>query len=308
MDLLMYVPAAAVAPVPFFWGLNFQGNHTVAADPGIILPRPLVEGPGTPRPKPLKEFNRGDQVDRWQVEWVISQGYGTATAWYEEIDPDFDDGFKNGVHALFPGLEAKRDETTWGSVAAWAWGLRVGMDYLELEPWCDARFVALHGHSRLGKAALWAGAQDERFSVVISNNSGCGGAALSKRCFGETVGRINSSFPHWFAGNYKQWNGRESEMPYDQHQLLALVAPRALLVGSAEEDKWADPDGELIAAQKASPAFELLGAKGLPEDWKRENFAVSSGNPGYWQRPGKHDVTGDDWKRWTQFAKTTWGK
>ncbi len=308
MDVLIYVPAAATGPVPFFWGLNFQGNHTISADPGFLPPRPLVAGEGTPRPKPLKEFARGDQADRWQVEWVVSQGYGTATAWYEEIDPDYDDGFKNGVHALFPEIEAKRDDTTWGSLAAWAWGLRVGMDYLELEPWCDARWVALHGHSRLGKATVWAGAQDDRFSVVISNNSGCGGAALSKRWFGETVGRINTAFPHWFCGNYKQWNGREAEMPYDQHELLALVAPRGLLVGSAEDDKWADPEGELIGAQKASPAFELLGEKGLAADWKRENFAVSEGNPAYWQRPGKHDVTADDWKRWTQFTNARWGK
>ena len=308
MDILMYVPAAATGPVPFFWGLNFQGNHTVAGDPGILMPRPLSPGPGTPRSKPLPEFARGDQAERWQIEWVLSQGYGTATAWYEEIDPDYDDGFKNGVHALFPDLEAKRDGTSWGSLAAWAWGLRVGMDYLEMEPGCDARYVAVHGHSRLGKATLWAGAQDERFSVVISNNSGCGGAALSKRWFGETVGRINTAFPHWFAGNYKQWNGKEEEMPYDQHELLALVAPRSLLVGSAEDDLWADPEGERLAVLAASPAFELLGEKGLAQDFKRQNFAVSTGNPAYWQRPGKHDVMADDWKRWTAFTKERWGK
>lgn len=308
MDVLLYVPAAAGGPVPFFWGLNFQGNHTVSLDPGIQLPRKLEEGPGKARAKPLKEFARGAQADRWQVEWVLSQGYGTATAWYEDIDPDYDDGFKNGVHALFPDIEAKRDGTTWGSLAAWAWALSLGMDYLEKESWCDARYVALHGHSRLGKAAIWAGAQDERFDVVISNNSGCGGAALSKREFGETVGRINTSFPHWFAGSFKQWNGREAAMPFDQHQLLALVAPRGLLVCSAEEDKWADPEGELTATKQASPAFELYGAKGLPPETTRVNLAVSASNPGYWQRPGKHDVTDLDWKRWTAFAKERWGK
>ena len=158
------------------------------------------------------------------------------------------------------------------------------------------------------RAPLRAGAQDERFDVVISNNSGCGGAALSKRCFGETVGRINTSFPHWFAGNFKQWNGREAEMPYDQHELLALVAPRGLLVCSAEEDQWADPEGELQATKQASPAFVLLGQTGLEAGFKRENLAVSPGNPGYWQRPGKHDVTVDDWKRWTGFVKARWGK
>ena len=306
MTVLLYVPAPATGPVPFFWGLNFQGNHTVSADPGILMPPALATSPKAPKPKPPEP--RGSQTERWQVEWVLSQGYGTATAWYEEIDPDYADGFKNGVHALFPQTEAGRDGTTWGSLAAWAWGLRVGMDYLAAEPWCDARYVALHGHSRLGKAALWAGAQDERFSVVISNNSGCGGAALSKRCFGETLGRINTSFPHWFAGNFQQWNGREEALPFDQHQLLALVAPRGLLVGSAEEDLWADPEGEWSAARQASPAFVLLGETGVAADLKRVNFAVSTGNPACWQRPGKHDVTDRDWQRWTAFAKARWGK
>jgi hypothetical protein len=308
MDVLLYVPAAASGPVPFFWGLNFQGNHTVSADPGILLARPPVEPAGVVRARPLKEFARGDQATRWQVEQVLARGYGTATAWYEDIDPDYDDGFKNGVHALYPDIEAKRDGSTWGSLAAWAWGLRVGMDYLEQEAWCDARRVALHGHSRLGKAAVWAGAQDERFSVVISNDSGCGGAALSKRFFGETVGRINTSFPHWFCRHYHQWNGREPEMTFDQHQLLALVAPRGLLVGSAEDDAWADPEGELQAAVAASSAFTLLGEQGLEPGWKRINAAISRGNPAHWQRAGKHDVMPADWERWMTFAKARWNK
>jgi len=309
MDVLLYVPAAAKGPVPFFWGLNFNGNHTVSQDPGILPARVPLEEPGaTPRPRPFKNMERGVQESLWQVEYVISQGFGTATAWYEDIDPDYDDGFKNGVHALYPAVESTRDGSTWGSLAAWAWGLRVGMDYLEKEPWCDAGKVALHGFSRLGKATVWAGAQDGRFSVVISNDSGCGGAALGKRFFGETVGRINSSFPHWFCANYHQWNGREAEMAFDQHELLALIAPRGLLVGSAEEDHWADPEGEMLSAKAASPAFTLLGEKGLAPDWKRENFAISQGNPVHWQRPGKHDVTGLDWERWVGFVKTRWSK
>lgn len=307
MEMLLYVPAGITAPVPFFWGLNFQGNHTISTDPGIHLPPdlpPAPEGAG----KAVPPAERGAQSTRWQVEWVLSQGYGTATAWYAEVDPDYHDGFKNGVHALFPEVEAQREGSTWGSVAAWAWALRGGMDYLEQETWCDARAVAVHGHSRLGKTALWAGALDERFSIVISNNSGCGGAALSKRCFGETVGRINTVFPHWFASNYHQWNGREPEMPFDQHQLLALVAPRGLLVGSAEGDAWADPQGEFLAAREASPAFVLLGEPGFAKEAIRSNEVENAGNPVHWQRPGKHDVMESDWKQWTRFAKTRWGK
>ncbi|RYD37796.1 MAG: acetylxylan esterase, partial [Verrucomicrobiaceae bacterium] len=181
MNLLIYTPASASAqsPVPFFLGLNFEGNPSVCEDPQI-LPRmepaagQLANGQPAPAAKPAEP---GSQTSRWQVEWLVSQGFGTATAWYWDIDPDYDDGFKNGVHALYPDLEKSRTGESWGSLAAWAWGLRLGMDYLEKEPLCDAKHVALHGHSRLGKSALWAGANDERFSLVISNESGCGGAA-----------------------------------------------------------------------------------------------------------------------------------
>lgn len=302
-DLLLYSPADAKGPVPFFWGLNFQGNPSVCEDPGIlprIDPKPgdLVDGKPAPEAKPVPP---GSQAGRWQVEWLISQGYGTATAWYWDIDPDYDDGFKNGVHAAYPELEKSRDGGSWGSLATWAWGLRAGMDFLEKEPLCDAKKVALHGHSRLGKTALWAGALDDRFSIVISNESGCGGAALSKRAYGETVDRINRSFPHWFCRDFRQWSGREAEMPFDQHQLLALIAPRALFVGSAEEDQWSDPTGERLALEGAAPAFFLTAG---PEK--------SEVNPGlqarqrYFIRPGKHDVMDSDWQAWVDFARTVW--
>ena len=303
INLLIYLPTQVKAPIPLFLGLNFYGNHTVHSDEGIVIPRSWSRNNvefGITSNRPTPE-SRGVRSSRWEVDSILNSGFGLATIYYGDIDPDFDDGFSNGVHSL---LDADTDTAMLSSISAWAWGLSKAMDLFEQERSIDHRRVIVLGHSRLGKTSLWAGAKDERFAMVISNNSGCGGAALSRRRFGETINRINHSFPHWFCNNFNQYNNQEDLLPFDQHSLIALMAPRPVYVASASEDRWADPRGEFMAARAAAPVYNLYQKETLENAQMPDvNSPLSTGSIGYHLRDGKHDINLYDWSQYIEFAR-----
>ena len=302
-EILLFVPNAAARPVPAFLGLNFDGNHAIHADPAIRLSTAwMADGPGVVGHR-ATEASRGTDAAAWPVERILDRGYALATIYYGDLEPDRADGWKEGVRArIGPGTRGGFAPNDWGAIGAWSWGLSRALDTLLTAADVDGHRVAVIGHSRLGKTALWAGASDERFAMVVSNNSGEGGAALARRKFGERTEDITRVFPHWFCGRYRTYALKEETLPVDQHELLALVAPRPLYVASATEDLWADPRGEFLSAKAAEPVFRLLGRGGLGvSEWPAPDLPVGDGI-GYHLRRGKHALTAYDWEQYLDFA------
>jgi len=303
VNLLIYLPKNA-GRVPVFAGYNFDGNQTVADDPDIYITDSWIrEDPesGIVNNR-ATEKSRGTDKEAWQVDKIISSGYGLVTLFYGDVDPDRND-FSDGVHPLlYQKGQAMPLPDEWGSISAWAWGLSRVMDYLEKDPDIDASKVAVMGHSRLGKTSLWAGALDQRFAIVISNNSGCGGAALSRRIYGETLGGMNQYFKHWLCDNCSKFDSNVNELPVDQHMLIALIAPRPVYIASAQDDLWADPKGEYLGGYYASPVYALFGKKGLSSPEMPAFNTPVMNTVGYHIRTGKHAVTAYDWDQYIRFA------
>lgn len=306
LNLLVYVPNARKGPVPAFLGLNFEGNHAISTDPGIRLSERWLANTksGSVTNNRATAAARGSEASRWPVEKILRRGYAVATVYCGDLEPDFAQGWQQGVRAAFSpaGTNTVFKPDDWGAIGAWAWGLSRALDALQRDPDVNSYRVAVIGHSRLGKTALWAGAQDERFAMVISNESGEGGAALARRPIGETTAAITSRFPHWFCPSFKDYAGREDTMPTDQHELLALVAPRPLYVASAEEDRWADPRGEFLSAKAAGPVYALFGKAGLGVTEMPGTNQPIGDSIRYHIRAGKHDVTDYDWEQYLAFA------
>jgi hypothetical protein len=306
IDLLIYLPNSAKGPVPAILGLNFWGNHAIHPDPGIRITESWIEDRTSyvdlsgVRDHRATEATRGVNAKHWPVDEILGRGYALATMYREDVAADHEPYFHTGVHALFPELQ--QGEDNFGCIAAWAWSLSRALDAIEQEPAIDSRRVAVFGFSRLGKAAVWAGATDERFAMVLSNESGAGGAKLFRRGVGEDIARLTTVFPHWYARAFRKHAGRDRELPFDQHLVLSLVAPRPLYIASALDDTMADPRGEFESARLASAVYRLHGKEGLPADqWPAPDTPVH-GTIGYHVRQGRHDVMPYDWQQYLAFA------
>ena len=298
MDLLVYLPAAARKPVPLLLNLGFGANSSTVDDPGIKA------GEVWGRDKKKVPASQGRSFGRINVLPLLDAGIGFATVYYGDIDPDFDGGIPNGVRALYlkPG-QTQPAPNEWGSIGAWAWGLSRAVDYLETDKGVDAKRVAIFGISRLGKTVLWAGAHDPRIALVIASCSGEGGAALSRRNYGETVKHLvaPTRYPYQFAANYQKYADDLSKQPEEAHLLISLIAPRPLLLQTGDTDFWSDPKGEFLAAVAAEPVYRLLGQKGLGTDQMPAAGRPIMNTLGYYMHAGGHGTIPSDWEQFIKF-------
>ena len=307
-DLLLYVPEKATSPVPVFFGLNFKGNHGCTDEQDVRMTPDCSDKQKKASvicqtPEFFDDSERGIQSHRWCFEEVIKRGYACATICYEDIFPDRPDGWEDSCFSLFGDFK-KYDgfHEKYSAIGAWAWGISRAADFLESSPYIDSGRMLLHGHSRLGKTSLWAGALDDRFQLVISNDSGCLGAALSHRMFGENFFILVNFRPHWFVKNARKYITKEDTMPFDQHYLLALTAPRPLAVASAVLDINADPAGEFASSVHASEVYALFGSNGLPCQEMPPIDSFVTGDISYHIRNGRHDQTPLDWQHYLEIA------
>jgi hypothetical protein len=300
-----FLPLNVKDPIVFV-GLNFFGNSTIDTLKTLTHSERFVmnnAGVQTHRHH-VTENSRGTKAYRWPLDLIVGSGCGLITAHYADFDIDLNNGFFNGVHGLAQGRLHLRKRNEWGSISAWSWGLSELQSYLELQPETANSKTAVIGHSRIGKAALWAGILDERFDMVVSNNSGCAGAAQFRTMRGEDIERITKRFPYWFSRNFQSFSGKDSMLLVDQEMLLSLVAPRALYVGSASSDSWADSEGEYLSFCKSQRVYSLYDTSiSFPYKYPAPNESIQFGNMAYHLRLGEHEILGWDWERYIAFAK-----
>jgi hypothetical protein len=293
-DLLLYVPAGANKPVPVLLNLSFTANSSTINDPGI---------------KPGEIWGRDHKrvaAPKGRMGGMnplpfLQAGFGVATIYYGDIDADFAGGQPLGVRAMYP--EPKAGE--WGAIAAWAWGLSRALDYLETDKAVDAKKVAIVGVSRLGKTVMWAGAHDQRIAMVIASCSGEGGAALSRRNYGETIAHLTepTRFPYQFCANYAKYAKAVDQFPVDAHMLVALMAPRPVLLQTGDKDFWSDPKGEFLAAVAAEPVYKLYGKQGLGTDQMPAAGEAILHDIGYLEHAGGHGTVPSDWEVFLKFMQ-----
>jgi hypothetical protein len=301
--LLVVVPAKLAKPAPCFIGLNFNGNHALIDDPAVRIP-------DAPR---SREMPRGKEIDAWGIEQSIDRGYAVAAFFNGDIIPDDKLVAPERLKSFVPPGHKADDADAPATIACWAWGFMRAVDYIAKQPEIDAKRIAVVGHSRNGKTALLAGAMDDRIALVIPTQAGCGGtapcrlpAALQNPADGklvhETVERINTSFPHWFCTNFKAFNTATDKLPFDQHALVGLCAPRPVLFSNATEDEWANPAGQFDMLRAADPVFRLLSGEGCDAKMMPPVGKLLNSRLGYYIREGKHSMTKEDWAVWLDFA------
>ena len=309
IHLVVYLPAAAKKPAPMFLNISFSPVQSAVNDPGITpqMVWDLRTNTKVMPPAVSAIFSIGGIP----VEKFMDAGIGVATFDYGDVDPDSLAGFPNGIRAKYmkPGQtgEADRAPDAWGAISAWAWGLSRVEDYFETDKGIDAKRVAIHGVSRLGKTVMWAGAHDQRFAAVIASCSGEGGAALSRRDYGETIAHLMAltRYPYQFAANYAKYAGFPDTAPMDANLLVALIAPRPLLLQTGSTDNWSDPKGEFLAAVAAGPVYKLLGKQDLGTDvWPAAKTPIFSNGLNYYMHEGGHGMVPSDWEIYIQFLKT----
>jgi dienelactone hydrolase len=309
INLLLFVPNQRAHRPPVVLGLNFSGNHTVLADPRIALAAGwLPAGPGVEDHR-ATEAGRGRDAERWQVEHVINRGFALATFYHGDVAPDHL-GFKDGVFPFFlkPG-QTEHGPNDWGAIAAWAWGLQRAVDYLTTDGDIDSKRIIVYGHSRNGKAALLAGAFDDRIAAVIPHQAGCGGSGPSRQDnpHAESVTRINDVFPHWFNARFKEFGGHEEKLPFDQNCLVALCAPRPVLFTCGEEDQWANPSGQLDVIKSATSVYKLFGCEGIASHAHAEDDKRIGDGLCYFIRKAPHTVDRVYWDVFLDFAQAAFG-